>query len=58
MRIPTRFATLEVALERRAIERADSIVDVLAPTGWTDVRVEAWLDWMEAEGIDVAGAGS
>ncbi len=54
MRIPTRFTTLDVALDRREIERANSVVDVLAPSGWTDVRVEAWLDWIEAQGYDVA----
>lgn len=52
MRIPTRFATLDIALERRSIERADQIVDVQVPAGWTDVRVEAWLDWIDDQASD------
>ncbi len=58
MRTPTRFATQDVALERRAIERVDSVADVLAPTGWTDVRVEAWLDWVEGQSPDIAAVAS
>jgi len=54
MRIPTRFATLDTALESRAIERADEVVDVLAPAGWPDVRVEAWLDWLDDQACEAA----
>ena len=31
----------------RLIERRDRVIDVLAPAGWTNARVEAWLDWAE-----------
>ena len=55
MRFP--FASLAAAMQRplREIERADRIVAVRAPEGWTDVQVEAWLDWAEAEGFAVDG---
>ena len=36
-------------IERRPLERADSVVEVLAPAAWTDARVEAWLDWADGE---------
>ena len=32
-------------IERRTLERAGEVVEVLAPAHWTDARVEAWLDW-------------
>jgi len=32
-------------IERRLLERAGSVIEVLAPAAWTDARVEAWLDW-------------
>ena len=55
MRFP--FASLAAAMHRplREIERADRIVAVRAPEGWTDVQVEAWLDWAEAEGFALDG---
>ncbi len=31
--------------ERRLLERASGLLDVLAPEAWTDAQVEAWLDW-------------
>ena len=31
------------SLEERQLELADKIVTVLAPPGWSDARVEAWL---------------
>lgn len=31
--------------EPRDLERADRVVTVEAPAGWTDAQVEAWLDW-------------
>ncbi len=51
MRFP--FVSLAAAMQRpiREIERADRIVAVRAPEGWTDVQVEAWLDWVDAEGV-------
>lgn len=39
------------AWEQRAIERADSVVTVVAPCGWTDAQVEAWLDWAETSDL-------
>ena len=55
MRFP--FASLAAAMHRpvREIERADRIVAVRAPEGWTDVQIEAWLDWAEAEGLAADG---
>jgi ribonucleoside-diphosphate reductase alpha chain len=34
-------------IEPRELERSDAIIEVLAPEGWTDARVEAWLDWAD-----------
>ncbi|UTP41490.1 ribonucleotide reductase [Phenylobacterium sp. LH3H17] len=34
-------------IERRLLERAASVAEVLAPASWTDARVEAWLDWLD-----------
>jgi len=47
------FATLAAALHRppREIERADRIQSVRAPEAWSDVQVEAWLDWGDAQGL-------
>jgi ribonucleoside-diphosphate reductase alpha chain len=55
MRFP--FASLAAAMHRpvREIERADRIVVVRAPEGWTDVQIEAWLDWADAESLAVEG---
>ena len=55
MRFP--FASLAAATARpaREIERADRLVNVRAPAGWTDVQIEAWLDWADSEGLDTAG---
>ncbi|HEX5380426.1 MAG TPA: ribonucleotide reductase [Phenylobacterium sp.] len=36
-------------IERRPLERAAGVVEVLAPATWTDARVEAWLDWSGGE---------
>ncbi|MET4683445.1 TSCPD domain-containing protein [Brevundimonas faecalis] len=49
MRIKPRFAPLAeaVAMEPRRIERPDTVATVSAPADWTDVRVEAWLDWAD-----------
>ncbi len=38
-------------LEIRRIERANTVVDVLAPVHWTNARVESWLDWADAAGL-------
>jgi ribonucleoside-diphosphate reductase alpha chain len=55
---PSRFCRLSGAAPRRLreIERADRVVMVPAPEGWTDPQVEAWLDWAEAEGFDTTAA--
>jgi ribonucleoside-diphosphate reductase alpha chain len=55
MRFP--FASLAAAMHRpfREIERANRVVAVRAPSGWTDVQVEAWLDWADAEGLAADG---
>ena len=52
MRFQSGFAVRaeRVAMETRAIERPSGVQQVLAPAGWSDVRIEAWLDWVEAEG--------
>ncbi|HST91799.1 MAG TPA: TSCPD domain-containing protein, partial [Brevundimonas sp.] len=44
-----------VARSRREIERCDRVAAVLASEGWTDVQIEAWLDWADAEGLGNAG---
>ena len=55
MRIKPRFSDLAafVALDPRAIERTGVVAPTLAPTGWTDVRVEAWLDWADSLPADL-----
>ncbi|NBB51596.1 TSCPD domain-containing protein [Rhizobium sp. CRIBSB] len=56
MRFDARFATLadRVPVGLREIECADRIQTVIAPAGWADARIEAWLDWLgtatDAEG--------
>jgi ribonucleoside-diphosphate reductase alpha chain len=42
-------------IERRVLERASSVAEVLAPASWTDARVEAWLDWLD-EASDLPAA--
>jgi len=51
MRFKARFAPLAatLAFEPREIERGRALTPVSAPAGWTDVRVEAWLDWAESQ---------
>jgi ribonucleoside-diphosphate reductase alpha chain len=36
-----------VRIERRLLERASDTLEVLAPSAWTDARVEAWIDWAD-----------
>ncbi|RZJ01934.1 MAG: TSCPD domain-containing protein [Brevundimonas sp.] len=47
------FASLAAATPRprREIERARRVVTVRAPDGWTDVQIEAWLDWADDNGL-------
>jgi ribonucleoside-diphosphate reductase alpha chain len=49
--MPFPFASHAAAMRRpvREIERADRVTALRAPEGWTDVQIEAWLDWAEAE---------
>ena len=42
-------------IERRTLERASTVAEVLAPASWTDARVEAWLDWLD-EASDLPAA--
>ncbi|MGV8928633.1 MAG: TSCPD domain-containing protein [Brevundimonas sp.] len=55
MRFP--FALHAAAMHRpvRQIERADRIAAVRAPEAWTDVQIEAWLDWADAENLAMDG---
>ena len=55
MRFP--FAFLAASMHRpvREIDRANRIVAVRAPEGWTDVQVEAWLDWADSSGLKSDG---
>ncbi|CAN5412729.1 ribonucleotide reductase [soil metagenome] len=49
MRFSPRFVDLatHLSIGSRTVERAGSVVETTAPQGWTDARVEAWLDWAE-----------
>jgi ribonucleoside-diphosphate reductase alpha chain len=49
MRFARRFAG-DVEFVARRVERPGSHVEVRAPRSWTTARIEAWLDWAEAEG--------
>jgi ribonucleoside-diphosphate reductase alpha chain len=55
MRFTSRFhdLTRELRLERRVIERPNGVVSTVTPSGWTDVCVEAWLDWIDALPADL-----
>ena len=43
------------AFEERELELADRVVRARAPAGWSDARVEAWIDWAGGE-TDLASA--
>ena len=45
-------------LSIRRMERAGRAEEVLAPTAWTDARVEAWLDGAPAGPLDLPLAGA
>ena len=49
MRIQSRHPASASRIALREIERANAVIEVLAPEDWTDVRVEAWLDWAEGQ---------
>ena len=59
MRFQSGFAVRaeRVAMETRAIERPASVQPVLAPAGWSDAQIEAWLDWVEAAGFTTPMSG-
>ncbi|MDD3837153.1 MAG: ribonucleotide reductase, partial [Phenylobacterium sp.] len=40
-------------IERRTLERAGEVVEILAPSSWTNARLEAWLDWAGGEASDL-----
>lgn len=53
MRFARRLAKrTPLELELRTVETADALHGVLAPRGWTNARVEAWLDWAETATTD------
>jgi ribonucleoside-diphosphate reductase alpha chain len=35
--------------ESRSLERSGGVIEVAAPAGWPDARVEAWIDWAGGE---------
>ncbi|MFC3077047.1 ribonucleotide reductase [Phenylobacterium terrae] len=43
-------------IERRTLERTGEFVEVLAPSSWTNARLEAWLDWAGGEPADLPAA--
>ena len=47
MRIQSRHPAPAPRIAPRELERSDAIIEVLAPEGWTDAQVEAWLDWAD-----------
>ena len=51
MRFQTDLTVLadRVAMETREVERAAAIQTILAPSGWSDAQVEAWLDWADGD---------
>ena len=52
MRFEAKFALSDaapLALASRLVERADAVVEVVAPESWTTACVEAWLDWADAQ---------
>ncbi|GAW40895.1 Vitamin B12-dependent ribonucleotide reductase [Brevundimonas sp. SH203] len=59
MRLQSGFAPRaeRVAMEHRVVERPAGVRPVLAPVGWSDAQIEAWLDWIAAEGLSDAASG-
>jgi ribonucleoside-diphosphate reductase alpha chain len=49
---------LDLAFEPRVIERPNTVVEVAAPAAWTAARVEAWLDWADAQATDFPAGDS
>ena len=57
MRIQSRHPALAPRIAQRELERSDAVIEVLAPEGWTDAQVEAWLDWADGPFDDEAPLG-
>ena len=55
MRFPFESLADRTAWTMRSIERSDRILSLPTPPGWTDVQVEAWLDWAEFEALPTSG---
>ncbi len=51
MRFDPVFSETLPDLTPREIERSGDVVTALAPIGWTDARIEAWLDWADAPAL-------
>lgn len=52
--MPLSFASLDsrIVWQARDLERADRIVVVDAPPGWSDAQIEAWLDWADVSSAE------
>jgi ribonucleoside-diphosphate reductase alpha chain len=55
MRFPFAFLAASMHRSVREIDRVNRIVAVRAPEAWTDVQVEAWLDWADSAGLNSDG---
>ncbi|QUD88127.1 TSCPD domain-containing protein [Phenylobacterium montanum] len=44
----------QATLDLREVERGAGVAEVLAPVDWTSARIDAWLDWADAQGGIVA----
>ncbi|MBX3476468.1 MAG: TSCPD domain-containing protein [Brevundimonas sp.] len=59
MRFSPRFSNLpQTPMEPRRLERSGGVETVTAPAGWSDVQVEAWLDWGDAQPRDWPALGA
>jgi len=54
MRFTPRFVdhAAQVSIGSRAVERADRVTTTKAPRGWSNARIEAWLDWADDRPCD------
>ena len=60
MRFETDFApdgAADCLLDVHALERARGFAETLAPAHWTRARIEAWLDWADAQPAAETGLG-
>ena len=48
MRFDARFAAIadRTGVSLREVERANHVEMVIAPSGWSNAQIEAWLDWL------------